>query len=68
MAQNELLEDTETPELDELDADEADLDDFGDDEVDTDFDGLSSDVDRWGDEDDYYGGYSDRDYINGLLR
>ena len=69
MAQNELLEDTETPELDELDADEADLDDFGDDEVDTDFDGLSSDLDRWGDEDDYYGGgYSDRDYIYGLLR
>jgi hypothetical protein len=69
MARNELLEDTETPELelDEPEIEEPDLDDFGDEEID-DLDGLSSDLDRWGDEDDYYGGYSDRDYINGLLR
>jgi hypothetical protein len=68
MAQNELLEDAATPELDELDVPEADLDDFGDDELDTDFDGLSSDLDRWSDEDDLYGGYSDCDYIYGLFR
>lgn len=67
MAQNELLEDTETlPELDELDAPEADLDDFGD--ADDDLDGLSSDLDYYGEDDYYGGGYSDRDYINGLLR
>jgi hypothetical protein len=68
MARNELLEDSETPELDELDADEADLDDFGDADVDDDFGGLSSDVDRWGGDDDDLYGYSDRDFINGLLR
>lgn len=69
MARNELLEDTAAPELelDELDADEADLDDFGDEEID-DLDTLSSDLDRWSDDDDLYGGYSDRDYINGLYR
>jgi hypothetical protein len=66
MAQNVLLEDiADAPELDELDAPEADLDDFGD-EIDDDFDGLSSDLDRWGDDEDY--GYSDYDFINGLLR
>lgn len=70
MGKTELLEDTDAPELelDELEADEPDLDDFGDEEIDDDFEGLSSDVDRWGDDDDYYGGYSDRDYISGLLR
>ena len=70
MARNELLEDTTAPELelDELDADEADLDDFGDADVDDDLDSLSSDLDRWSDDDDLYGGYSDRDYINGLYR
>lgn len=68
MAQNELLDETETaPELDELDAPESDLDDWGDAEIDDDFEGLSSDVDNWA-EDDLYGGYSDRDYINGLFR
>jgi hypothetical protein len=68
MGKTELLEDTTAPELDELDIDEPDLDDFGDEEVDEDFEGLSSDVDRWGYDEDLYGGYSDRDYINGLLR
>jgi hypothetical protein len=70
MAQNELLENTETPELDELDVPEADLDDFGDEDVEDvdDLDGLSSDLDRWADDEDGYGGYSDRDYIYGLLR
>jgi hypothetical protein len=68
MGKTELLEDT-APELDELDADEPDLDDFGDEDVDDDLDSLSSDVDRWSDDDDLYGGgYSDYDYINGLLR
>jgi hypothetical protein len=72
MAQNELLDDTsDAPELDELEAPEADLDDFGDEEIDDDFDGLSSDLDRWKDDEDLYGGYSgysDYDYINGLIR
>lgn len=75
MARNELLEDTAAPELelDELDADEADLDDFGDADADDDLDSLSSDLDRWSEDEDGYGsysggGYSDYDYINGLLR
>jgi hypothetical protein len=65
MGQTELLEDT-APELDELEMDEPDLDDFGDDELDE-LDGLSSDLDRWG-EDDYDSYNSDRNYLYGLLR
>lgn len=64
MGKTALLEDTLAPELDELDIDEPDLDDFGDDELDS----LSSDIDNWGYDEDLYGGYSDRDYIQGLLR
>ena len=67
MGKTELLDET-APELDELDVEEPDLDDFGDEEIDDDFEGLSSDVDRWGDDEDLYGGYSDRDYIQGLFR
>jgi hypothetical protein len=63
MGNTELLEDT-TPELDELDIDEPDLDDFGDEEIDEDFEGLSSDVDRW----DYDSYAADRNYLYGLLR
>lgn len=63
MGKTELLEDT-TPELDELDIDEPDLDDFGDEEIDEDFEGLSSDVDRW----DYDSYNADRNYLYGLLR
>ena len=56
MGKTELLEDTAPElELDELDADEPDLDDFGDEDVDDDLDSLSSDVDRWSDDDDLYG-------------
>jgi hypothetical protein len=69
MAQNENLFEDAVDELDELDADMPDLDDFGDDEVfDDELDGLSSDVDRW-DADDYDNHYNaDRAYLYGLLR
>ena len=69
MGQTELLEET-TPELEELDAPEADLDDWGNDELDDDFEGLSSDLDNWDSPEDYYGSTygSDRSYLFGLLR
>ena len=67
MGMTELLEDTIAPELDELDIDEPDLDDFGDEDLDE-LEGLSSDLDRWGDEDDYDSYNADRNYLYGLLR
>lgn len=64
MGKTELLEDTTAPELDEWDG--PDLDDFGPEELDE-LDSLSSDVDRWGEED--YDSYNaDRNYLYGLLR
>lgn len=67
MTQAVFAETEAAQELDELDVEEADLDDYGDADVDDDLEGLSSDLDNWV-EDDLYGGYSDRDYINGLFR
>ena len=68
MGKTELLEDTVASELDELDIEEPDLDDFGDDEIDDDFEGLSSDVDMWGGDGDYDSYNADRSYLYGLLR
>lgn len=69
MGKTELLENTTDVELEELEAPEADLDDWGTDDLDDDLAGLSSDIDRW-DSDSYYDSSygADRSYLFGLLR
>lgn len=68
MGKTELLEAPAAPELElEDEWDEPDLDDFGDEELDE-LDGLSSDLDNWGGEEDYDSYKADCDYLYGLLR
>lgn len=55
---------TQFDDEDELEPDDEDVKDYLDDFGEDDLDGLSSDVDRWGD--DSFD--ADRDYLYGLLR